>query len=414
MFPRIMPMAPMAPQSRIGAGASVGDQSLFQILFSGGKTAAGTVVTQHSAINLPVVYAAIGIIADSLAMLPIEVLQKKDGKVQQVSSHPASYLLNMRPNDFMSAFTLRQTAAYHTLGWGNGYQEIEIDKDGVIKALWPLLPDSTRARKSPNKDALIYSTTVSGKTFDIDDDRICHVPALGFDGYTGYSPISLARQAIGMGLAMEEFGAKFFANDAKSGGFLQHPGKLSPLAKDNIRESTQEQGGLDNAHRIKVLEEGMKFVQTTIAPDDAQFLGSREFQISEIARIFRVPLPLLQAMEKSTSWGTGVETMMLGFITWTLQPWGTKIEQEYNHKIFTTKEKADGLFMRLNYRALLRGDMAARKEYYKAGINDGWMTRNEVREKEDMQPLPGLDEPLQPLNMTKAGEDTNAPVQPDN
>jgi HK97 family phage portal protein len=301
--------------------------------------------------------------------------------------------------------------AYHQVLWGNGYQEIEVNGKGEAMGLYPLLPDRTAPRRTDDRQDVVYQTSIDGTSIDLTKERVLHVPAMSFDGYIGTSPIAVARQALGLAIAAEEFGAKFFANDAKSGGFLMHPAKLSDQAHKNLKEDHQRQGGLDNAHRVKVLEEGMKFVQTTIPPEDAQFLGTREFQIAEIARIFRVPLVLLQSMEKATSWGTGIEQMMLAFLTWTLNPWIIRTEQEMNRKLFTQRERDAGLFVKLNVNALMRGDMAGRSAFYKSGIDGGWMTRNEAREKEDMNPLPGLDEPLVPLNMSTPGATARDPQQ---
>lgn len=202
---------------------------------------------------------------------------------------------------------------------------------------------------------------------------------------------------MGMMLALEEFGAKFFANDMKSGGFLMHPGRLGVRGRENIRgrdgqataapenpaAAVEKQGGLDNAHRVKVLEEGMKFIQTTIPPEDAQFLGTREFQIAEIARMYDVPLVMLQSMEKTSSWGSGIEQLMLGFITNTVAPWIAATEQEYDWKLFTEAERERGLRVKFNMNALLRGDMEARAAFYKAMFEMG-MTINQILALEDM------------------------------
>jgi HK97 family phage portal protein len=217
----------------------------------------------------------------------------------------------------------------------------------------------------------------------------------------------MAREAVGLGLAMERFGAKFFANDTKSGGFIQYPGRLGPQAQQNLQESLDEQGGLSNAHRVKVLEEGAKFVQTTIPPEDAQFLGSREFQIAEIARIYNVPLWMIQSHEKTTSWGSGIEQMGLGFVRYTLQPWLVRWEQEANRKLFTRQEREAGYFVKFNVSALERGDTSARINYYASGIQNGWLNRNEARAKEEMNEEDGLGEFLEPRNMQpQGGEET--------
>jgi len=403
--------------ARIGAErysgiGSVSDTGFFSRLIGNGKTASGVVVSENNALTMPAVYNAVGLIADAVAMLPADIYQKRStgSGSDEVKSHDLDYILNVQPNPYMTAFTLRQTRMAHELLWGNGYNEIERRGGGQCAGLWPLLPDRTNPDKPQGKD-LRYKTTIDGTQYWVNKDNVLHIPGMGFDGYVGYSPVSLMRQAVGLGLAMETFGGKFFANDAKSGGFLMHPGKLGDKAQANLQSSEEKKSGLENAHRIRILEEGMKFVTTTIPPEDAQFLGSRSFQIAEIARMFRVPPILLSSMEKSTSWGSGIEQIMLGFLTWTLQPWITREEQEMNLKLLTEAEREKGLFIKLNVNAIMRADIKSRSAYYREGIAAGWLTRNEAREKENLNPLEGLDKPLEPLNMQPAGENANDPGQ---
>lgn len=380
--------------ARYGPSDSIGQDGWFFRIF-GGKTKAGVAVSEYSALYLPVVYACVNRIANPIANFPLEIRQR-DGKggSTRVTQHPLAERIGLRPNDFMSSRTLRKTTQGHALLWGNGYQEIERNTKGEAVGLWPLLPDRTRPHRIDGR--LEYRTTIDGTTFTIDHGDIAHVMDLSHDGYIGYSQVSIARQAMGMALALEEFGAKFFANDMKSGGFLMHPGRLSPTARQNIKtpngpkaspenpaSAIEKQGGLDNAHRVKVLEEGMKFIQTTIPPEDAQFLGTREFQIAEIARMYDVPLVMLQSHEKSTSWGSGIEQLMLGFIRQTVAPWVQATEQEYDWKLFTDEEREKGLFVKFNMNALLRGDMAARAAFYKAMFELG-MTINQILALEDM------------------------------
>lgn len=373
-----------------GGSSSVGSHDSWLVRAISPKTDAGTYVSEYTAMHLPVVYAAVGVISDAVGQLPVDVFQAKNGRKTKVNDHPVAHLLNFEPNPYMSPFVLRNAIQSHSLLWGNGYMEPQRRRSGEMAALWPLLPDSTGIVK--DRKGIRYFTTIDGEQYPLAPSKVAHIPALGFDGLVGYSPIWMARQAVGLGLAMEKFGAKFFSNDAKSGGFVHYPGQLSEKASKNIQDSLQKQGGLDNAHRVKVLEEGAKFVQTTIPPEDAQFLGSREFQIAEIARIYRVPLHMLQSHEKSTSWGSGIEEMTLGFVHFTLMPWLVRWEQELNRKLFTASERKEGLFVKFNVTALLRGDAASRSAFYKEGIDSGWLLKNEAREKEDLNPIEGLDD----------------------
>jgi HK97 family phage portal protein len=316
---------------------------------------------------------------------------------EEVIDHPLSQRLGLRPNEFMNSRTLRKTVQGHALLWGNGYVEIERNQRGQAVGLWPLVPWNTAPERKDGR--LRYRTVIEGETFLIDHDNVLHIMDITQDGYVGRSQIHLARQAVGMALAMEEFGAKFFANDAKSGGFLLHPGHLSGQAKLNIGQPKQDaapenpgtrlekQGGLENAHRVKVLEEGMKFVPTTIPPEDAQFLGSREFQIAEIARIYDVPLILLQSNEGTTAWGTGIEQLMIGFVQQTIAPWIGAWEQELNFKLFTEAERKSGYYVKFNMNALLRGDMAARAAFYKDIFSMAGLSPNQLCTLEDMDPI---------------------------
>lgn len=384
-------------EARYGPGGSVGgSDGWFVRMLGGSKTSAGTSVSEYTALYLPVVYACLNRIGNPIANFPLEIRQRDGlGGSTKVTEHPMSQRLGLRPNDYMSSRSLRKTTQGHALLWGNGYQEIERNMRGEAVGLWPLLPDRTRPHRVDG--VLEYRTNIDGRTFRIDHGDIAHIMDLSHDGYIGYSQVAIAREAMGMAKALEEFGGKFFANDMKSGGFLMHPGKLSPRATQNIRtgdgrpraapenpaSAVEGQGGLDNAHRVKVLEEGMKFIQTTIPPEDAQFLGTREFQIAELARIYDVPLVMLQSHEKSTSWGSGIEQLMLGFVRQTILPWVEATEQEYNWKLFTEEQRAAGMFVKFNMNALLRGDMAARAQFYKQMFELG-MTINQILALEDM------------------------------
>lgn len=387
----------MVAHERFAPSMSVGsNDGWFVRLLGLNKTNAGVAVNEYSALYLPVVYACVNRIANPIANFPASIVQP-DGKGgwTKVAEHPMSERIALRPNDYMSARTLRKTSQGHALLWGNGYQEIERNGKGEAVGLWPLLPDRTRPHRVDGQ--LEYRTNIDGTVFRLDHSDVAHLMDLSHDGFIGYSQVAIARQALGMALAMEEFGGKFFANDMKSGGFLMHPGKLSARAIQNIRNprekgkaeadnpaaAVEAQSGLDNAHRVKVLEEGMKYISTTIPPEDAQFLGTREFQIAEIARMYDVPLILLQSHEKSTAWGTGIEQLMIGFITNTVAPWVRAIEQEYDWKLFTEAERAQGLRVKFNMNGVLRGDMAARAAFYKAMFELG-MTMNQILALEDL------------------------------
>lgn len=397
-------LMPMASTAELAAGGArlMSDPNHWMIRQVGGpKARAGVAVNEHSAMALPAAFAAVKIVASAMAQVPLQLMRRAPGasgrmETRPATDHPLYEIMARRPNERMTSYKLRQTVFGHAVGWGNGFGEIERRRSGEVVGVWPLLPDRTSARLESSN--LVYETQVDGKSFRLPSADVLHLSGFGWDGYMGYSPIRQAREAIGLGLAAEAFGAGFFGNDAKSGGVLIHPGKLSDPAKGRVREDFEKQGGLDNAHRIKVLEEGMKFVPTTIPPEDAQFLGTQEFTVAQVARIFGVPLFLLHSHEKATSWGSGLEQMMIAFVTFTLAGWAEGAEQEMDAKLLTAEERAAGFYFKFNLNAFLRGDTAARTAMYKAMILDGWGNRNEVRELEDMNPEEGLDDFLLPLN----------------
>lgn len=372
---------------------------------AGGPSNAGITVSEFNALTLPAVYAAVRIIAGSVAQLPLGIFRKSDNGFEPVNDHPFAWKLANRPNPLMSSFSYRNTTQHHSCLWGNGYSEIERNGRGQAVGLWPLLPDRTRPAISGD-GRLVIRTTVNGRGTELDPEDVLHVKAIGYDGYVGLSPIGQAREAVAMGLAMEKFGGKFFANDAKSGGFLMHPGKLGSNAISNIAgqaprtgraEDTnpashlERQSGPDNSHRIKVLEEGMKFVPTTIPPEDAQFLASRSFQVEEVSRIFGVPLVLLSSHEKTTSWGSGVEQLLIAFVMFTIGEWLIQWQQEMNYKLFTEEEQTAGLCVQFDVRALSHGDMTARASFYQSGIMNKWLLPNEARIFEGLNKIPGGD-----------------------
>lgn len=387
----------------------------------GGRTKAGPSVNEHTAMTLPAAFAAVRIVASGMAQIPLVLMRKTvnaQGRTvrKPATDHPMFEVVGRVVNERTTSHRWRQTTFGHAAGWGNGYSEIERTRGGQAVGLWQLLPDRT-APELTTANRLQYRTTIGSQQVILPSENVLHFMGLGWDGFRGYSPISMARQAIGLGLAMEEFGAKFFANDAKSGGVLIHPGKLSDPAKSRVRNDFDGQSGLDNAHRVKVLEEGMKFVPTTIPPEDAQFLSSQEFTVAQVARMFGVPLFLLQSHEKATSWGSGLEQMSIAFVQYTLADWAKGSEQEMDLKLLTEAERKAGYYFKFNLNAYLRGDTATRMAMYKAMINDGWGNRNEVRGLEDMNPEDGLDDFMLPLNMqtvedAAAARDAPPPAAP--
>lgn len=421
-----------AADSRYGDTIGLNGGHGFFARFTGRATQAGVPMSHAYAMQIPAVFAAIGIVSDAVGQLPLELHRQTEAGRVKATEHPVYRLMKRTPNPEMGAMTFKSLLQSHICGWGNGYAEIQRNGAGTAINLWPMLPDRTYPERVAG--LLRYRSSVitgTAKPINLPADDVLHVPALGFNGLVGYSPITQAREGLAMASAMEKFGGEFFKNDAKSGGFITHPAQLSATAKKNIVDSITDQrkrgdplaevsgtreagaGNRDTGagsaemehHRVKVLEEGMKFVPTTISPEDSQFLSSREFQLGEIARLFRVPLVMLQAHTKDTSWGSGIEQIMIGFVVWTISPWLVRWEEELNRKLLTEDELEAGYGFKFNVNALLRGDMKTRALFYKAGIQDGWLTRNQAREFEEWNRIVGLDEPMMPLNFATIGPD---------
>lgn len=415
-------------RERFGPTEPTSQDGWFVQIMGGGKTATGVAVTEHSALRLPVVYACVNRISNPVAQFPLRMYRsRKSGGKEVVTPdmHPFAARLGMRPNALMSSRTVRKATQSHALLWGNGYLEIERNGRGQAVGLYPLLPD--RTRPVDEDGAAFFRSRIGGDDVRIAHEDVVHIMDQSQDGRVGISQIAMAREAVSMGLALEQFGGKFFANDAKSGGFLLHPGKLSAAAHQNLKGKDGEtkrspenpasrldaQGGLDNAHKVKVLEEGMKFVQTTIPPEDAQFLGTREMQTAEIARIYDVPLILLQSHEKTTSWGSGIEQLMIGFVRQTVGPWVDAWEQELNWKLFTERELEEGYYVKFNMNAILRGDMKTRADFYQKIFGVGGFSPNRILQLEDEDPIGSEgDEHFVPANMITLKKAADPNYQP--
>ena len=359
--------------------------------FLGGSTA-GKSVTERSAMQMTAVYACVRILSEAIAGLPLHLYRyKDDGGKEKALDHPLYLLLHDEPNPEMSAFVFRETLMTHLLLWGNAYAQIIRNGRGEVVALYPLMPNRMTVDRDENGQ-LYYcyqmansdAPTMPGGTVVLNPSDVLHIPGLGFDGLVGYSPIAMAKNAIGLAIATEEFGAKFFANGAAPGGVLEHPGVLKDPQK--VRESWMSQfGGSSNSGKVAVLEEGLKFTPISIAPEQAQFLETRKFQINEIARIFRVPPHMVGDLEKSSF--SNIEQQSLEFVKYTLDPWVVRWEQSLSRALFTPEEMPQ-YFFKFNVEGLLRGDYQSRMNGYATARQNGWMSANDIRELEDLDRIP--------------------------
>lgn len=371
-------------------------------------TAAGVTVTPDNALQVMAVYACVKILAESLASLPF-VLFEQDGRTKQrATSHSLYPVLHDLPNPEMTSLELRETLMGHLALRGNAYANKVFDGAGRIIELWPLRPDKIEVKRSATSELYYAYILPSGEKRYLMAHEVMHIRGLSPDGLMGYNPIALARQAVGLAMATEEFGSRFFGNGAKATTVLKHPGKLSDKAFEKLRDSWNAQHqGLENAHRMAILEEGMDIVQVSIAPEDAQFLQTRKFQKSEIAGLFRVPPHMIADLEHATF--GNIEHQSLEFVTYTLFPWLVRWEQAAYRDLLTPEERKR-YFVRFQVNALLRGDIASRYTAYATAHNNGWMSANEIRELEDMNPYDGGDAYLMPLNMVPVEQVGQQPV----
>ncbi len=358
-----------------------------------GRTTSGKPVNERTAMQTTAVYACVRILAEAVASLPLHVYEyQDDGGKKLVHDHPLYYLLHDEPNPEMTSFVFRETLMSHLLIWGNAYAQIIRDGAGRVLGLYPLLPDKMDVQRDDRGNIYyVYSRNSDENPMfkEYGDIRlkaedVLHIPGLGFDGLIGYSPIAMAKNAVGMTLACEEYGASFFANGANPGGVLEHPGVLKDPSK--VRESWNSvYRGVNNAHKIAVLEEVMKYQQIGIPPEEAQFLETRKFQINEIARLYRIPPHMVGDLDKSSF--SNIEQQSLEFVKYTLDPWVIRWEQSLQRSLLLPGEKGK-YFIKLNVDGLLRGDYQSRMNGYAVGRQNGWFSANDIREMENMNPIP--------------------------
>ena len=368
--------------------------------FGGVDAASGVHVSPETAMRSTAVFACVRILSEAVASLPLLIYRRQaDGGKKRAPEFYLYDLLHDAPNPLMTSFEWRATLMAHVLLWGNAYCQVQASRAGQVQALWPLAPWQMTVRRSG--DDLVYEYLLADGTRQILlGDEVLHLRGLVMDGDVGLSPIAAVRRAIGLGLAAEEFGAKLFGSGANVSGVLQHPGKLSDKAYERlVAQTTDEMTGLRNAHRIKVLEEGMVWTRTAIPPEDAQFLETRRFQLAEVARVYGVPLDMLA--EPGGATGNITELQGIRFVTHTLRPWLVRFEQTIEQRLLLARERAQ-FKAEFLVDGLLRGDVQSRYQAYATARQNGWMSANEIRALENFNPVEGGDVYLVPLNMEPA------------
>jgi len=368
---------------------------------TGGASAAGIEVNEKSALKFAPVYAAVKRISESIASLPLNLYRINGKSKEKATDLPLYRVLHLQPNQEETRMQMWESLVSHLLLWGNAYAQIERSLGGEIIALWPLDP-SRMTPKRNNSGLLVYEyrLTDSGQTITFPFWDILHIAGLSYNGLIGYSVLSFMRDSIGLGLAQEDFESKFYSNGAHPGGVLESD---QPIGDETIEQLKNQfmasYGGVTNSQKMLVLQQGLKFKPLTLPQKDAQALEGRQFSVQDVARWFLIPPHMIGDLGRAT-WGN-IESQSIDYVVYTLRPWLVRIEQAMETRFGLTEE----FEIRHSVEGLLRGDSAARATFYQSAITNGWLSRNEVRELEDRNPEPGLDEFLSPMNMSGKEEE---------
>ena len=391
LFARIFRSSPENPSTSLSNPAA-----WLTGLFGTSKT--GVQVSEDNALTFSAVYAAVRIISETIASIPLNVYQA-DGETRvKALGHPVQDLLAKAPNSVSSTFTFREAMASNLVLHGNAYAKIEMNAAGRPTALIPLNPMKVEVKVVDGEKVYVFD-----KKHTYLDYEMLHFVGLSFNGLTGKSPLSMAREAVAIGLAAQEYGARFYSNGANAGGVITAPGRLNTEVVKRLRESwNRAQSGNSNSHSTAILEEGMKYEKIGLDPEAAQFLQSRKFQVNEIARIFRIPPSYLADLENSST-RANTEQQAIQFVRDCITPYVRRMEVELNRKLF--REDEPNLYAYFTMEGLMRGDQKARYEAYATARQWGWLSVNDIRDLENLNPVEGGDIYLQPLNMVQSGQD---------
>lgn len=373
----------------------------------GMSTYSGESVTVERALTIPGVLAGFSILTEDTASLPLILYRRLSRGKERATDNPLYNLMHDEPNREMTSMVFREIIMGHLLGWGNFYGQMIWNERGVVEEIYPLNPANMEVGRKDGQRVYLYRTN-EGRLIAFTSEDILHIPAFGFDGLKGYSRIALSRNAIALAMATEKYGSRVFQNDARPSVVLTYPKQLDHNAHKLLLESwNQVYGGSGNSGRTAILEEGLDIKTLGFPPEDAQYIETQKWTIQQISRVFRIPPFMLGDVERSTSWGSGIEQQELGYVTHTLRPWTVRIDQQLNKDLLLTREKGQYFFEHL-FDDLLRTDTKSRMEAYAVAITNGIITRNEARERENLLPYEGGDEPLYPLNMTSAQSGADA------
>ncbi|MDH2334275.1 phage portal protein [Paenibacillus polymyxa] len=368
----------------------------------GDKTASGKRVSNGDSIINSNIYTVCSVLGGDIGKLPVQVFRKRGGKISKDTDHPVSYLLGTRSNPLMSAYTFKELSMVHLATWGNFYANIEWDEMGLPKALWPLNPAQTDVKIDWTSNEIWYITTLpNGVQRKLHMSDVLHLKLISTTGLKGMSPIAALREKLGSQNAMERFTSSFYENGTSIGGILKTEQKIDKPAKERTREEWNRlHTGLNNAHRIAVLDAGLDYKSIGMPLKDAEFIETQKFGISEVAKLYKIPPHKLGLLDKATF--SNIEHQSIEYVKNTLQPHITNWEQEANFKLFTQNGARDkGRYARFNVTSELRGDSQSRAAYYKEMIQMGVYSINEVRELEERDNIGEMgDKHLIPLNFT--------------
>ena len=394
---------PILSFGRANENITLTGTKLLEIIGGGNDTDSGISVSESNSINFSAVYCATRVISESIAFLPLQIFRKTEKGRELLTMHSLYFKLHDQPNNFQTAFTFRETMATRQCLNGNAYAFISRDGSGNILEIIPFGLETKVEPKFDSKRSKIFYI-INGKDI-LEQSNILHIPALSTDGIEGKSPVAIARESIGLGMSMQKFGARFFGKGANPDFILEHPGKLSEQAISNIKNSwATDAAGISNTHKPRVIEEGMKVTKLSISPEESQFLDSRRFQITEIARWFRLPPHMIGDLSNATF--SNIEQQDIGFVKYSLSPWLKRWEQELNRKLLTEAEKKN-TFIEFNLDGLLRGDTITRSNFYSQMIAARVLSPNEVRRKENMNDYDGGDKFENPNTSSQSSNISN-------
>lgn len=368
----------------------------------GRESASGVQVSEAVAMGLSAYYCGVNMIAGTIGSLPLNVYRRQGRKREVASSHPAQYLLHRRPNPHMSAMSLRQTWVAHAIARGNAYGELVFDGRANLLEIWPLLPTQTTPKLDEDNRLWYEIRVATGEVRYLPSERVLHIPGLGFDGIMGYGLIQVARDAIGLNAAENIYSAKFFRNGGSVSGTIETTNTLNDKSFDRLKSEIADKfSGLSNAHRVAILEAGLKYNPINPTHRDSQLIESRRFSIEEWARWLNMPPHKLKEMTHATF--SNIEHQNIEWMVDTIDPWLVRFEQEYDDKIF---RKNNLFYTKHVVEGRLRGDQKTRFDSYAIARNWGWMSPNDVLELEDRNPLPPDigDVYLIPANMMRADQ----------